>query len=68
MSAPERVDIEISGKPYNISTTSIPYFASYISFQRQSEQAADKHGRPASLVRLLLSYKRESDAARGVVS
>ncbi len=44
MSAPERIDIEISGKPYNISTTSIPYFASYTGFQRHSGQAADKHG------------------------
>ena len=44
MAAPERTDIEIGGKPYNISTTSMPYFASYIDFQRRSGLAADKHG------------------------
>ena len=44
MAAPERTDIEIGGKPYNISTTRMPYFASYIDFQRRSGLAADKHG------------------------
>ena len=44
MAAPGRIDIEIGGKPYKISTTSMPYFASYIDFQRCSGLAADKHG------------------------
>lgn len=44
MIAPERIDIEVGGKPYNVSTTSIPYFASYSGFQCHSRQAADKHG------------------------
>jgi len=44
MSALERIDIEISDKPYNISTISILYFAFYTSFQRHFEQAVDKHG------------------------
>jgi len=44
MSALERIDIEISDKPYNISITSILYFAFYIDFQRHSRQVANKHG------------------------
>lgn len=43
MPAPERIDIEVGGKPYNISTISIPYFASYASLQCHSEEADAKH-------------------------
>jgi len=43
MATAGRVDIEVGGKPYNISTTSIPYFASYTDFQCHSGQAAEKH-------------------------
>lgn len=44
MTTPETIDIEIGGKLYKISTTSIPYIASYNGFQRLSGQTADKHG------------------------
>lgn len=43
MAVPERVDNEVGGKQYNVSTISIPYFASYVDFQRRSGQAADRH-------------------------
>lgn len=43
MNTPRRIDIEVGSKPYNISTTSIPYFASYTDFQRQPGQASEKH-------------------------
>lgn len=36
MGTPERIDIKIGGKLYNISTTMIPYFASYTEFQNHS--------------------------------
>ena len=44
MNTTERFDIEIGGKPYNVSKITMPYFASYLDFQNQSGQAVDKHG------------------------
>ncbi len=43
MAAPERVEIEVGGKLYNISTIKIPYFASYLDFQCHSGQTSKKH-------------------------
>ena len=43
MAAPERVEIEVGGKLYNISTVKIPYFASYLDFQCHSGQTSKKH-------------------------
>ena len=43
MTAPGRIDLEVGGKPYSISTTRMPYFASYIDFQRQSGLGTVKH-------------------------
>ena len=43
MAAPERVEIEVGGKLYNISTAKIPYFASYLDFQCHSGQTSKKH-------------------------
>ena len=43
MAAPERVEIEVGGKLYNISTIKIPYFASYLDFQCHSGQTSNKH-------------------------
>ena len=43
MTSPKRIDIEVGGKSYNISITSIPYFASYADVQRHSGQTTEKH-------------------------
>ncbi|MCJ1243079.1 hypothetical protein MMC30_000276 [Trapelia coarctata] len=43
MSPAERIQIKIGDKPYDISPTTIPYFASYTDFQRNSGQAAEEH-------------------------
>lgn len=39
----ERINIEVCGKTYNISMTSIPYFASYTDIQCRSGQAPTRH-------------------------
>ena len=43
MAAPERIEIEVGPKLYNISTIKIPYFASYLDFQCHSGQTSKKH-------------------------
>lgn len=44
MTAAERIDVKIGGTLYNISTTLIPYFASYTDFQSHSGQTFHEHG------------------------
>ncbi|KAI4172642.1 MAG: hypothetical protein LQ346_008567 [Caloplaca aetnensis] len=43
MAAPERIDVKIGGKLYDISTTLIPYFASYTDFQSHSGHTSQEH-------------------------
>ena len=44
MTTPGRIDITIAGKPYNISTASMPYFASYTDFQKKAGHTLYEHG------------------------
>ncbi len=43
MTTPKRIDIKIGSKLYNISTTLIPYFASYTDFQSHSGHTFHEH-------------------------